>query len=61
MLDPVSDSREDYRSSGITMLENFPDEPETFPTLKKIAETDPEEYIRDKAKKVIEKLSLSTQ
>lgn len=52
-LNPIQDSKEDYRSSGVTMLENFPNKPETLPTLKKIADTDPEEYIREKAKKAI--------
>lgn len=42
-----------HASWVVSMLESFPDKPQTIPTLKKIAETDLEGYIREKAKNAI--------
>ena len=44
----------------VDMLFNFSDKPDILPALKNIAETDPERYVREKAKKAIEKLDLKS-
>ena len=41
----------------VDMLENFPDKPQTKIILEKIAEENPENYIRDKAKKALKNIS----
>ncbi|MCG3205433.1 MAG: hypothetical protein KCHDKBKB_02154 [Elusimicrobia bacterium] len=48
-----------HTSWVVELLEHFPEKPETLPALKKIAEQDPESYVRDKARKAIEKIQAS--
>jgi len=47
-------AKDDFHTSWVVgMLENFPDKPETVLTLRKIAQSDSEKYIRDKARKAL--------
>ena len=53
----LSMAKDNFHTSWVVdMLEYYPEKPETIETLKKIASSDPEKYIRDKAKDVLRKL-----
>ena len=55
-------TNDNYHGSwAVDMLERYPENPQTLPALQKIADTDPEQYIREKAKEAIEKIKLSNQ
>lgn len=50
--------RDDYHISWVvSMLRNYPDNPETIIALQEIAESDPRKYIRDKAEETLMKIS----
>lgn len=40
----------------VDMLAEFPDRPETLPALQKIADSDPKDYIREKALKALDQI-----
>lgn len=56
--DILKNAYDGYETSLVVgMLEQFPEKPETLPALKKIAEQDPEAYVREKAKIALEKIN----
>jgi len=53
-LNPMNDTQ-DVRSRAISMLEIYGSK-DSLPLLRKIAKSDPEQYIREKAQKAIDKI-----
>lgn len=53
-------AKDNYETSYVVgMLGYYPEKPETIEVLTKIANADPEEYVREKAKKALEKIRAS--
>jgi hypothetical protein len=44
---------------GVAMIQRYPDKPETLLALKKIAEKDPESYVREDAQDAIKKIGVA--